>query len=121
MENIQGIFYINLDHRTDRRKLFEDECTNMGISAEHFSAFRTSPGYIGCQKSHIEILKIAKERNLENIIIFEDDFKFLVNKETFHGLIKNFFDLGIPYDVVMLSYNLYHGCDFNSIVGKVIY
>lgn len=33
-------------------------------------------GSIGCKMSHFEIVKIAKERNYQNVLIFEDDVVF---------------------------------------------
>jgi hypothetical protein len=36
-------------------------------------------------------LKFAKEKGFKNFIILEDDFEFLVDKETFHKNIKRFF------------------------------
>lgn len=37
-------------------------------------------GALGCMKSHYEIIKNAYENNYENILILEDDTKFLINE-----------------------------------------
>jgi glycosyl transferase family 25 len=109
-------FYINLDHRADRRAEIEKELTEKGIEFERFAAFKTSPGSIGCSLSHIAVLKLARERGYESVMIFEDDFMFLVSKEEWDQLISR---LPPSYDVVKLSYNLlqcsHHDDTFNRI------
>ena len=93
--NIEKILYINLDYRTDRKQQFENEMKNMGLidKVERFSAFRTEYGATGCGYSHLAVLKIAKERGYKNVLICEDDFEFLVNKETFEKQVDSFFKI----------------------------
>jgi GR25 family glycosyltransferase involved in LPS biosynthesis len=43
---------------------------------ELFKAIDTN-SHVGCSQSHIEILKIAKERNYESVLIIEDDCKIM--------------------------------------------
>jgi hypothetical protein len=96
-------FYINLDRRTDRRAEAEQEFAEKGLIVERFPAVEYTPGAIGCNLSHIEVLKIAKSRGYESVMIFEDDFQFLVSKEEWDLLIAR---LPASYDVVMVSYNM---------------
>ena len=96
-------FYINLDHRTDRRAEVEKEFEEKGLTVERFPATQYSPGAIGCNLSHIGVLNLAKERGYESVMIFEDDFQFLVSKSEWDDLIAK---LPASYDVVMISYNL---------------
>jgi glycosyl transferase family 25 len=117
MEHIDGIFYINLDRRTDRRAEFEEECRRMEFEAERFPAIEDSVGFIGCHKSHLAVLTIARERGLKNILIFEDDFKFVVEKDTFENSLRAFFNSGTSYDVLMLSYNIAKQEQFNDLVS----
>lgn len=119
MENISGAIYINLDRREDRRAEFEDECKRIGITVERFSAIEQNPGFIGCTLSHIAVLKEARARGLKNVLIFEDDFTFLVDKETFNSNLQSFFDLNIDYDVLMLGYKLNQSEPFNDLIGRV--
>jgi GR25 family glycosyltransferase involved in LPS biosynthesis len=122
MENIDKVFYINLNKRNDRKELIEKELNNYGLTYERFEAIET-PGFgiVGCGKSHLSVLKLAKERNYKNVLIFEDDFTFLVSSEEFHNEISNFFKLNIDYDVCFLSYNLinFEKLD-NNVVNKVV-
>ena len=119
MEYIPHIFYINLDKRPDRLSEIQSELEKMGLSGERYSAIHT-PGFgqIGCTMSHINVLKIARERNLENVLIFEDDFEFIVSKDVFLSNIKSFFEKKIEYDVLMLSYNLNHSEPVDDIIGR---
>ena len=105
--NIEHIFYINLAHRTDRRSEIEYELETMGLNqqSERFDAVLMKPGPFGCGYSHIGVLKIAKERGYKNVLILEDDFMFVVDKETLETQCKIFFENVKEYNVCMLSYN----------------
>jgi hypothetical protein len=121
--NIDKILYINLDYRTDRKQQFENEMKNMGLmdKVERFPAFRAEYGLTGCGYSHLAALKIAKEKMYKNVLIFEDDFEFLVNKETFEKQLDMFFKTIDTFDVCMLSYKLPQYQDIgNECVYKVI-
>jgi GR25 family glycosyltransferase involved in LPS biosynthesis len=104
---VGGAFYINLEHRTDKRKEIEEEMAKMEIPCERFPAIPWTPGIVGCNYSHIAVLKEARNRRYESVLIFEDDFQFLVDKETFWSTITSIeTDISGSYDVLMLSYNL---------------
>jgi GR25 family glycosyltransferase involved in LPS biosynthesis len=104
---VGGAFYINLDHRTDRRAEIEAELDRIGIPCERFPAIKYSPGIVGCGYSHLAVLKEARARGYKSVLIFEDDFQFLVNKETFWSIMSGIErDLSGSYDVIMLAYNL---------------
>lgn len=93
LDFFEDVYYINLDSRSDRKKLFEIRSSEVGIEVIRFSAIQpdekdcplleSSPDdtrrrfKVGCSLSHQGIIKIAKERNLENVLIFEDDCIFL--------------------------------------------
>jgi glycosyl transferase, family 25 len=101
---IGGVFYINLDHRQDRRDRIEGELTTIGLPFERFPAIKQKPGILGCGKSHLAVLKEAQRRGYESVLIFEDDFQFLVDKEafwkTFHAAAESI----KSFDVIMLGY-----------------
>jgi glycosyl transferase family 25 len=103
-KHIEHIYYINLDKRTDRKELIETELTAFDISFERFRAIENERGFVGCAYSHLEVLKLAKEREHKNILILEDDFTFLVGKEEFEREIDAFFTCFPDFDVCMLSY-----------------
>lgn len=105
-ENIEKIIYINLNKRIDRRLEIENELNNYNLNYERFEAIEvTNFGTVGCGKSHLSVLKIAREKGYKNILILEDDFMFIVSKEELEKELTNFFNFDINYDVCMLSYN----------------
>lgn len=110
-------FYINLDSRLDRRILIEPEFQSMNLSVERFPAIQRSPGTLGCTQSHLEVLKLARQRGYPSVIIFEDDFEFIISKETFDDIMKKLPD---EYDVVMLSYNLQKQEPYNETFGRAL-
>jgi glycosyl transferase, family 25 len=92
LDFFEDAYYINLDYRTDRKQLFEERSQEVGIEAVRFSAAQPLeedcpilPGSVGetrrrfkvgCTMSHQGIVKLAKERGLANVLIFEDDCMF---------------------------------------------
>lgn len=111
------MFYINLESRTDRRQQFEDECRKMNIEVERFPAIQRTPGALGCSYSHYSVIKLAKERGYPSVMIFEDDFEFLVSKEQFEDVLAH---LPHDYDVVMMSYNLQREEPYNNRFGRAL-
>lgn len=126
MENIDKILYINLEKRTDRKDeietelkthLTEDDYSN---KVERFDAIlNLDSGSLGCVRSHIETLKLARSRNYKYIIIFEDDFEFIIEKDEFYNNINELFKMvnnGLEFKVVMLSYNALNRFDYNNLL-----
>lgn len=120
MEHIQHAVYINLDRRTDRRAEFESECQRIGLHVDRFPAVAEQPGFVGCHKSHLAVLRMARDNNWDHVLIFEDDFQFLVSPTEFQSLLSEFFSSGIEYDVLMLSYNIQRQEPHNALLGKVL-
>ena len=69
------IFVINLDKRKDRLEQVSEMLK--GYNWQRIEAIETAKGYYGCVLSHIKALKVAKERDLPEVIIMEDDFHFV--------------------------------------------
>ena len=54
-------FYINLEKRKDRKISCENQLKSIGIDKPNrFNAFDERIGLVGCAKSHIKCLEIAK-------------------------------------------------------------
>lgn len=122
-KNIEKIVYINLDKRTDRREEIENELKKYELEAERYSAIYTPhSGIVGCGYSHLNTLRLAKERGYKNVLILEDDFEFVVSKEEFEDSLNKLFDSKIPFDVCMLSYIVQRGEPIPEypFVGKVL-
>lgn len=103
MDNIfKNHFYINLDHRTDRKEQCEEELKKLDVEPNRFSAIQNNIGAIGCTKSHIALIKRAIENDWDYVCIFEDD---IVIKRV-GLLIKRVKKLlNNDFDVLMLSGN----------------
>ena len=117
MEFIHKVIYINLDRRTDRRAEIEEELRRMDIRGERFSAIEHTPGIVGCGASHLAILKRARVEGWPNVLILEDDFMFLVDKDTLENNLQTFFKSNTPYDVLMVGYNISNSEPFNETVS----
>lgn len=77
------IYCINLDKRPDRWEKSKLQFDNLNIEVERFSAFepdsgsnKLRKGELGVLLSNLAILKEAKEKNYNSILIFEDDVEF---------------------------------------------
>lgn len=105
---IEKIFYINLDKRTDRREQIEAELAKMGLEGERYSGIYRDSGIVGCSISHLNVLKLAKERGYRNVLILEDDFEFVVSKEKMEESLEQVLgftnEYNLDYDVIMISY-----------------
>jgi len=110
---ITRIIYIHLASRPDT--LIREQLDRIGLPYERFEATPCVLGIVGRGHAHLAVLRLARDRGYANVLILEDDFELLVGVDDFHATIKRFFDLGLDYDVLMLSYNLIRSephCDF---------
>ena len=106
LADIKNIFYINLEHRTDRKEHVEKELLNIGLKeAQRFNAIKMENGAIGCSMSHLRILQDAQKNNIDHILIVEDDISFL-DPELFKNQLNKFFETHKNnWDVVLLAGN----------------
>ena len=112
--DIKHAIYINLDSRTDRRALFESQIDELHtrypadfsfFPVSRFSAIKHEHGAIGCSKSHIECLRIAKNNGWDHVLIFEDDAHLIHPEILVHqvnSFLSRFHD---NWDVLLLSGN----------------
>jgi len=125
MNSIDHIFYINLNHREDRNTEIQTELNNFDIHSnkyERFSAvYHSEIGGVGCGRSHIQVLRLAKERGYKRILVLEDDFMFTISKPDFYEAMENLKQLD-HYDVCLLSANViqYKEYDKSTFFQKVI-
>lgn len=105
IDDIKHAFYINLEHRVDRKVQVEEELKTIGIKAERFNAIKMENGAIGCSMSHLKILQDAVANKLDHLLIVEDDITFL-KPDVFKTQINKFFELhGNNWDVILLAGN----------------
>lgn len=107
MDKIDKIYYINLERRFDRKEHIENEFEKMKISSDkicRFNAIEHEQGCIGCGLSHIGVLDDAIKNDYQNIIIFEDDFEFLISSDHFSTILVRLFER--EFNACLLSYNV---------------
>lgn len=98
-------YYINLEHRKDRNEETLKDLKSFGINNPiRFNAIKDDIGAIGCSKSHLEVLKIARENNLPHVLIVEDDIKFLDPQKT-NKTLNNVLNSGLDWNVIILGGN----------------
>jgi GR25 family glycosyltransferase involved in LPS biosynthesis len=107
MEYIDCVYYINLEHRTERREEFLNEMKLLGVPESKIvridGVYTKGAGVIGCQYSHIKALTAFIESGHKNCIIFEDDFKINLDINYAKYLVRKLFEKNIQFDVVMLG------------------
>lgn len=105
ISDIKNVFYINLDHREDRKRHVENQLKNIGIEdATRFKAIKLQNGAIGCSISHLKILELAKKNNLDHVLIVEDDITFL-DTVLFVNKFNKFLSTHKDFDVVLIAGN----------------
>lgn len=85
---VERIYCINLEERTDRRQHMEMLAARMGweitflpgIKVNHKDEHHTA-GMIGCFQSHASIYRMAQERGYSSYVVLEDDIDFIPGGE----------------------------------------
>lgn len=108
MQGIDGIIYINLDERTERREMFEQEVNRLNLPKEKI--YRLSAtldrlnGIRGCLMSHIRSLEMAQKKRWKNVLILEDDILFMSDRKELESSFRNFStSLKEDWDVLFLG------------------
>jgi GR25 family glycosyltransferase involved in LPS biosynthesis len=132
-----AIYCINLDERTDRweHSLKQFEILEISNKVQRFSAIkptkdkdskwnRPTPwknrwrypllGAVGCAESHKSIIKIAKEKNYKNVMVFEDDFYVM---ENWKEHLKNGISQLKNFHILYLGYTLFQATDLIHTIG----
>lgn len=116
---ISGPYYINLEHRTDRKELVKQEFSRLGFSGIRIPAIFNEDGATGCMDSHVSILNRPHIQSIlqtdEEIVInmnaypkptatwiCEDDMQFLVDRPTLDVYIREFIESDA--DILCLGY-----------------
>jgi GR25 family glycosyltransferase involved in LPS biosynthesis len=109
LNNFDIIYFINLEHRTDRLTHITEEFQKTNIDDSKINRINAvycpDFGGLGCGKSHCIALEQFIESGKDTCIIFEDDFIFTQSQNTINELMNNFFNNVKDFDVLMLSSN----------------
>jgi len=111
--NFDLVYYINLNHRTDRLNHITNEIkkTNIDESKVHrIEAIYDDYGALGCSKSHCVALEnfINSPETNQTCVVLEDDFEFTQGPDIVNDMIDKVFNSSVKdFDVLMLSSNTY--------------
>ena len=123
VNGIQHAVYINLAHRKDRQEAVEELLRTAKVPFERFEAVNprllpelldgcwdssVCPGQVGCQLSHLAVLRRAMDAGWDHVAIFEDDFTWqpLVRPDMVQAAIAKAMELVPNWDVIALSLNI---------------
>lgn len=128
---VDETFMISLKERNDRREAFAEHIKSKGqekFSYQQFDAIigkelpqeeidnmekgplaslmrrDDRPGRLGAYKSHLQVLKEAKEKNLEKVFILEDDVRFTLHKHNPYYLEKAMGELPSDWGMLYLGH-----------------
>ena len=105
LSEIKHVFYINLEHRVDRKFHVEEQLQKIGIlKAERFNAIKLKNGALGCSMSHLKCLEMAKKSGSDHVMIVEDDITFL-DPALFVKQCNEFLSIHKVWDVVLIGGN----------------
>lgn len=107
------IYYINLDHRTDRRENIEKQLSKLDVnSTRRIQAIFNENGALGCAQSHLEVLSNWRRVPERLLFVCEDDCEFTVDRHEVEDLVEEF--LRNPFlDVLCLAYNARNGINIS--------
>jgi len=121
MNNIDCIYYINLEYRKERNDLFLQTMTDLNVPPEKIhrinAVYVRGLGALGCTKSHILTLETFLQSEHKTCLVLEDDFTYK-DKETFWSDVQKVFDTKILFDIIQLSYNNIYDPINNYIVNN---
>ena len=100
------VWFINLDHRKDRRISVESALEARGLTNfERFPATLNDLGILGCTQSHIGVLEKIETENHDLAMVCEDDIEFLGFSDEIRQAIQEFVNTD-GLDVLCLAYRL---------------
>ena len=110
-KDLDGVLYINLDIRKDRKKLIESHLDKLQIPKEKIyripAVFDLKNGHRGCSKSHYNALLFALKKKWRNVLILEDDAIFPLDgtnpNSELEALINHTKEANTLWDVLLLG------------------
>jgi glycosyl transferase family 25 len=126
LEQFDKTFIINLDRRGDRMAEAKVELERVGINDyERVSAvdgrnlqgnFQVAIGHVGCSLSHLNVVRLAKSRNLNNYVVLEDDVVFHPDAPVLFEMYYK----DVPTDWDMLFFGGSHVKGFTKVTDHIL-
>lgn len=122
-KTINMIFYINLNHRVDRRNEIRNEFEWAKIPVEKILRIEAienkKKGALGCSASHIKSIETAINMGLKNVLILEDDFNFYRNSNYLIECLNFLLDFNEEWDVILFSGNVFEKKTYNKYLDRI--
>ena len=107
MEHIDCVYYMNLDHREDRKAQIESELDKLGVPESKrvriSGVYKPGFGILGCGLAHKKTIETFLASDHKICLIFEDDFQFTEDMEYVHMLLNAIFEEEVSFDCIMLA------------------
>lgn len=118
MDQIDGPYVINLDHRTDRWEQVQAEFsrTGLGTPIRYSAIYTPGDGTTGCLASHLGV--VSTDTSGKPIWICEDDICFLENGDVVREYIDAF--LRSDADVLCLGFADYKHMEYDEMFFRTI-
>lgn len=105
---VKHLMYVNLDHRLDRRKLFEKEMDSYGaFNITRVPAVFHTNGHLGCTQSHLRSIRspaaLQQISHQGFVAIFEDDWQWVQSVIQVDSVLLRFLESNLSWDVLVLS------------------
>jgi len=101
-----NIYVINLIHRTDRYQHIQNSFSKYkNINIHFIEAVKHENGAIGCFRSHKKCIQLAKDNDMKNIIVIEDDCLPMEQFDTKLTTIKKYLDTHDDWDIFLGAVN----------------
>ena len=114
IESNLNVFYINLIHRVDRKKMIEEELDKIEFKRySRFNGISNPNGALGCAYSHKGVLDLFDENNGKLLMVCEDDISFIGSSEKLQMLLENFIN-DENLDVLCLGFNNFNQYPYND-------
>jgi hypothetical protein len=86
---LDNVYYINLKEYEDRKINTENELKRMNWKYERFEGIKDKDGRLGCCISHLKVIEMAKEKNLDYVVVVEDDILF-TDPDKYNNMLQDF-------------------------------
>ena len=119
---LENVYYINLKESKERRIETENELRIMNWKFQRFDGVKETDGRIGCSISHLKVIEMAKQNNLEYVVVLEDDIQF-TQPEKYNNMLNDFNDFmksnNADYDVLLIATNILGAIPINNYIYQV--
>lgn len=107
MDEIDLFFYINLEHRVERKQEILSVLSELGVPSQkirRIPGVKDNPGFLGCAQAHLNAIRTAIALGARRICILEDDFMNHVPADEFRSRVfQAMMHLRDDFDVFFLA------------------